>query len=107
MSRSKCYLSLPEREFVKLAQNGLNFELRKNSKIGLFDFFRVLPSKMNFLGKKSRGRIPSRGTIYQDQNVEANALDPDAYLSDSDSEIFDKHVAELIAGKPYTCKALA
>jgi hypothetical protein len=68
----------------------------------------VLPSTNNFLGKRSRGRIhSSRGTYYQDPNVEANALDPDAYLSDSDSEIFDINVAELIAGKPYTCKALA
>lgn len=59
------------------------------------------------LREEKQRKNSSRDTYSQDQNVEANALDPDAYLSDSDSEIFERNVAELIAGKPTTCKALA
>lgn len=106
MAKSKCFV----REFVKLAQNGLNFELRKRLQDREFtDLFQLVSCAAKYeqpLREEEQRRNSSKGTYYQDPNVEANVLDPDVYLSDSDCEAIDINVAELTAGKPYTCKAL-
>ncbi|GKV12203.1 hypothetical protein SLEP1_g23382 [Rubroshorea leprosula] len=89
-ARMKCHVALPEQEFVKLAQNGLDIELRKKFEGMEFRDFFELSYKVaryeNLLREESQRKATSQGTYYQDA--------------------FDLDVAEVFADKPVTCPNL-
>ncbi|GKV12837.1 hypothetical protein SLEP1_g23931 [Rubroshorea leprosula] len=89
-AQMKCHVALPEQEFVKLAQNGLDIELRKKFEGMEFRDFFELSYKVaryeNLLREESQRKAASQGTYYQDA--------------------FDLDVAEVFADKPVTCPNL-
>ncbi|GKV53168.1 hypothetical protein SLEP1_g59706 [Rubroshorea leprosula] len=89
-ARMKCHVALLEQEFVKLAQNGLDIELRKKFEGMEFRDFFELSYKVaryeNLLRKESQRKAASQGTYYQDA--------------------FDLDVVEVFADKPVTCPNL-
>ncbi|GKV50945.1 hypothetical protein SLEP1_g57622, partial [Rubroshorea leprosula] len=89
-ARMKCHVALLEQEFVKLAQNGLDIELRKKFEGMEFRDFFELSYKVaryeNLLREESPRKAASQGTYYQDA--------------------FDLDVAEVFADKPVTCPNL-
>ncbi|XP_059663574.1 uncharacterized protein LOC132309274 [Cornus florida] len=83
-AKFKCNLSLPPEEYVKMAVNGLEFELRK---------------KFEGLINRSQDRkSSSKGTYYRDPNYEV-------YTNETEGE-FEINVTELNIKKAYTCEAL-
>ncbi|GKV28866.1 hypothetical protein SLEP1_g37855 [Rubroshorea leprosula] len=90
-ARLKCRVALPEQEFVKLAQNGLDIELRKKFEGMEFRDFFELSYKVaryeNLLREGTQRKSASHGTYYGDAN-------------------FDLDVAEVVADKPVVCPDL-
>ncbi|GKV02846.1 hypothetical protein SLEP1_g15232 [Rubroshorea leprosula] len=84
-ARLKRRVALPEQEFVKLAQNGLDIELRKKFEGMEFRDFFELSYKVaryeNLLREDTQRKSASHGTYYGDAN-------------------FDLDVAEVVADKP-------
>ncbi|GKU89741.1 hypothetical protein SLEP1_g3839 [Rubroshorea leprosula] len=79
----KCHVALPEQEFMKLAQNGLDIEMEFR------DFFELsykVARYENLLREESQRKAALQGTYYQDA--------------------FDLDVAEVFADKPITCPNL-
>ncbi|GKV36311.1 hypothetical protein SLEP1_g44457 [Rubroshorea leprosula] len=89
-ARMKCHVALPEQEFVKLAQNGLDIELRKKFEGMEFRDFFELSYKVaryeNLLREESQRKAMLQGTYYQDA--------------------FDLDVAVVFADKLVTCPNL-
>ncbi|GKV15421.1 hypothetical protein SLEP1_g26217 [Rubroshorea leprosula] len=87
-ARLKCRVALPKQEFVKLAQNGLDIELRKKFEGMEFrDFFKLsykVARYENLLQKDTQRKSASHGTYYGDAN-------------------FDLDMAEVVADKPVVC----
>ncbi|GKV46004.1 hypothetical protein SLEP1_g53027 [Rubroshorea leprosula] len=90
-ARLKCRVALPEQEFVKLAQNGLDIELRKKFEGMEFRDFFELSYKVaryeNLLREDTQRKSASHGTYYGDAN-------------------FDLDMAEVVADKPVVCPYL-
>ncbi|GKV50531.1 hypothetical protein SLEP1_g57234 [Rubroshorea leprosula] len=90
-ARLKCRVTLPEQEFVKLAQNGLDIELRKKFEGMEFRDFFELSYKVarceNLLREDTQRKSASHGTYYGDAN-------------------FDLDVAEVVADEPIVCPDL-
>lgn len=91
-AKSKCFSGLSEVEFVKLARDGLNFELRKNSeRMTFFDLFKLSARAAwyeNILREENQWSTFSYGTYYQDPNYEVD-------------------LTEFVGNWPFTCNALA
>ncbi|GKV11259.1 hypothetical protein SLEP1_g22525 [Rubroshorea leprosula] len=89
-ARMKCHVALPEQEFVKLAQNGLDIELQKKFEGMEFRDFFELSYKVaryeNLLREESQRKAMLQGTYYQDA--------------------FDLDVAVVFADKLVTCPNL-
>ncbi|GKV21983.1 hypothetical protein SLEP1_g31893 [Rubroshorea leprosula] len=87
-ARLKCRVALPEQEFVKLAQNGLDIELRKKFEGMKFQDFYELSYKVaryeNLLKEDVQKKAASHGTYYSDPN-------------------FDLDMAEVVIDKPVVC----
>ncbi|GKV04390.1 hypothetical protein SLEP1_g16548 [Rubroshorea leprosula] len=87
-ARLKCRVALPEQEFVKLAQNGLDIELRKKFEGMEFRDFYELSYKVaryeNLLKEDVQKKAASHGIYYSDPN-------------------FDLDVAEVVTDKPVVC----
>ncbi|GKV33998.1 hypothetical protein SLEP1_g42429 [Rubroshorea leprosula] len=87
-ARLKCRVALPEQEFVKLAQNGLDIELQKKFEGMEFQDFYELSYKVaryeNLLKEDVQKKVASHGTYYSDPN-------------------FDHDVAEVVTDKPVVC----
>ncbi|GKV34366.1 hypothetical protein SLEP1_g42743 [Rubroshorea leprosula] len=90
-ARLKYRVALPEQEFVKLAQNGLDIELRKKFERMEFRDFYELSYKVaryeNLLKEDVQKKAASHGTYYSDPN-------------------FDLDVAEVVTDKPVVCPDL-
>ncbi|GKV39528.1 hypothetical protein SLEP1_g47286 [Rubroshorea leprosula] len=90
-ARLKCRVALPEQEFVKLAQNVLDIELRKKFEGMEFRDFFELSYKVaryeNLLREDTQRKSASHETYYGDAN-------------------FDLDVAEVVADKPVVCPDL-
>ncbi|GKV43113.1 hypothetical protein SLEP1_g50447 [Rubroshorea leprosula] len=90
-ARLKCRVALPEQEFVKLAQKGLDIELRKKFEgIKFRDFFELsykVAHYENLLREDTQRKSASHGTYYGDAN-------------------FDLDMAEVVADKPVVCPDL-
>ncbi|GKV52448.1 hypothetical protein SLEP1_g59025 [Rubroshorea leprosula] len=90
-ARLKCRVALPEQEFVKLAQNGLDIEFRKKFEGMEFRDFYELSYKValyeNLLKEDVQKKAASHGTYYSNPN-------------------FDLDVAEVVTDKPVVCPDL-
>ncbi|GKV45247.1 hypothetical protein SLEP1_g52356 [Rubroshorea leprosula] len=90
-ARLTCRVALPEQEFVKLEQKGLDIELRKKFEGMEFRDFFELSYKVahyeNLLQDDTQRKSASHGTYYGDVN-------------------FDLNVAEVVADKPVVCPDL-
>ncbi|XP_077223021.1 uncharacterized protein LOC143856637 [Tasmannia lanceolata] len=110
-ARSKCFVQLPEKEFVSMARSGLAFELRKKFEdrdfIDLFQLVSCVSKYEQLLKEEEKRRSSSMGTYYRDPNVEVHMGELEQTEFDSDVEDYDINMAELIVGKPYICRALA
>lgn len=113
-ARHKCLSSLNEAEFVKLAQNGLSYELRqKFHGQEFFDLFQLTHQVSMFeslLNEAEERNISSTRTYYKDPKFGisvANTKDDHiANYMDFYTEDPGIHVAEILGGKPYVCEAL-
>jgi hypothetical protein len=89
--RTRCHTTLPEAEYIKIAIDGLNFELRKNFEgITFVDLFELSEKASRFEGllkEKNQRKNSSYGTYYQDPNYEIN-------------------LAEYVGRGPFVCDAL-
>ncbi|XP_059670679.1 uncharacterized protein LOC132316183 [Cornus florida] len=101
-AKFKCNLSLPPEEYVKMALNGLEFELRKKFKgvqfHDLFDLAGKVAKYEELLREEQDKKNSSKGTYYRNLNYEV-------YTTEIEGE-FEVNVAELNIKKAYTCKAL-
>ncbi|XP_059668934.1 uncharacterized protein LOC132314028 [Cornus florida] len=86
-AKFKCNLSLPPEEYVKMAMNGLEFELRK--KVAKYE---------ELLREEQDRKSSSKGTYYRDPNYKV-------YTTETEGE-FEVNVAKLNIKKAYTCEAL-
>jgi hypothetical protein len=89
--RTRCHTTLPEAEYVKIAIDGLNFELRKKFEgITFIDLFELSERASRFEGllkEENQRKNSSYGTYYQDPNYEID-------------------LAEYIGRGPFVCDAL-
>uniref|UniRef100_A0A2N9FWA1 Retrotransposon gag domain-containing protein n=1 Tax=Fagus sylvatica TaxID=28930 RepID=A0A2N9FWA1_FAGSY len=87
--RTRCLTTLPEAEYIKIAIDGLNFELRKKFEgITFFNLFELSERASRFEGllkEENQMKNSSYGTYYQDPNYE---IDLAEYIEKAD-EIFD------------------
>ncbi|GKV24835.1 hypothetical protein SLEP1_g34389 [Rubroshorea leprosula] len=78
-ARLKCQVALPEQEFVKLAQNGLDIELRKKFEGMEFRNFYELSYKVaryeNLLKENVQKKAASHGTYYSDPNFDLDVAE--------------------------------
>ncbi|OMP06468.1 Retrotransposon gag protein [Corchorus capsularis] len=72
--RNRCHIALPEEEFVRLAQNGLDIELRKKFEgvefRDYFDMSTKVARYENLLREDAERKSSSYGTYYQEPNYE-------------------------------------
>ncbi|XP_059623179.1 uncharacterized protein LOC132266344 [Cornus florida] len=101
-AKFKYNLSLPPEEYVKMAMNGLEFELRNKFEgvqfHDLFDLAGKMAKYEELLRQEQDRKNSSKGTYYRDPNYEV-------YTTETEWE-FEVNVAELNIKKAYTCKAL-
>ncbi|XP_059654787.1 uncharacterized protein LOC132301561 [Cornus florida] len=101
-AKFKCNLSLPPEEYMKMAVNGLEFELRKKFKgvqfHDLFDLAGKVAKYEELLREEQDRKNSSKGTYYRDPKYEV-------YTTETEGE-FEVNVAELNIKKAYTCEAL-
>ena len=89
--RTQCHTNLPEVEYVKIAIDGLNFELRKKfEEITFIDLFELSERASKFEGllkEENQRKNSSYGTYYQDPNYKID-------------------LAEYVGRGPFVCDAL-
>ena len=77
--RTQCLTTLPKAEYVKIAIDGLNFELRKKFEgITFIDLFELSKRASRFEGllkEKNQRKNSSYGTYYQDPNYEIDLVE--------------------------------
>ncbi|CAI0472852.1 unnamed protein product [Linum tenue] len=103
-ARNRCFVNLTEREFVKLAQGGLSFELRKKFQDREFsDLFQLMSCAVRYeslLQEEENRRSASRGQYFPNIGYPVNHIGQEANEVEVD-------LAELTPGKPYVCAPLA
>ncbi|CAI0374579.1 unnamed protein product [Linum tenue] len=103
-ARNRCFVNLTEREFVKLAQGGLSFELRKKFQDREFsDLFQLMSCAVRYeslLQEEENRRSASRGQYFPNIGYPVNHIGQEANEVEVD-------LAELTPGKPYVCALLA
>ncbi|CAN0858222.1 hypothetical protein LINGRAHAP2_LOCUS7138 [Linum grandiflorum] len=103
-ARNRCYVNLTEREFVKLAQGGLNFELRKKFQDREFsDLFQLMSCAVRYeslLHEEESRRSASRGSYLPNFDYAVHHIDGGIGEVEVD-------LAEIVPGKPYVCATLA
>ncbi|KAH7851499.1 hypothetical protein Vadar_012534 [Vaccinium darrowii] len=99
-ARFKCRVSLPEKEYVCLALNGLNFELKKNFHgVEFRDLFELLAKTARYekiLKEEADCRSASKGTYYSDPNYEVTTAEMDCNPECA--------VAEMVNKKPHVLR---
>jgi hypothetical protein len=89
--RTRCLTTLPKAEYIKIAIDGLNFELRKKFEgITFIDLFELSERASRFEGllkEENQRKNSSYGTYYQDPDYEID-------------------LAEYIGQGPFVCEAL-
>ncbi|XP_024199800.1 uncharacterized protein LOC112202998 [Rosa chinensis] len=109
-ARNKCIVNLGELEFVRIAQQGLNYELRKKYEgVDIRDIFELTTSVARYeaiIREETQARSASKGTYYKNPTVhvvEANFQG----LKVEEEDSADINAAEIFVNKPVVCKALA
>ncbi|KAL2480328.1 Uncharacterized protein Adt_33294 [Abeliophyllum distichum] len=99
-ARSKCFVPLPEKEFVKIAQSCLSFDLKKKFQDREFPNLFQLTANVIRYERLTRGeeqmKNSSKGTYYRDPNFDVHVVD----------EYYDQTeicLAELVKGDSYVC----
>ncbi|CAL9024361.1 unnamed protein product, partial [Prunus brigantina] len=105
--RNWCRTNLPEREFVKMAEEGLEFEYRKKFQGIEFRDMHDLISKVDryasLLKEEVQKKAASKGTYYRNPVVSyAKADGP----TEAESDEVDMSSAEVDIDKPFICKGL-
>ncbi|XP_060675539.1 uncharacterized protein LOC132804980 [Ziziphus jujuba] len=108
-ARIRWHLDIPEREFVKLAQSVLGYNLRKKFDGTEFhDLFEIVSRASRYEGilkEDYQRKNSSRGSYYRDPNTEIYSVEVgDQGIKDVSIEI---DATEVVATRPYVCKALA
>ncbi|XP_021807496.1 uncharacterized protein LOC110751355 [Prunus avium] len=105
--RNWCRTNLPEREFVKMAEEGLEFEYRKKFKWIEFRDMHDLISKVDryasLLKKEMQKKTASKRTYYKNPIVGYTEADGPVEVEDGEIEI---NSAEVSIDKPFICKEL-
>ncbi|CAL1382065.1 unnamed protein product [Linum trigynum] len=100
---NRCFVNLIEMDFVKLAQGGLSFELRKKFQDKVFsDLFQLMSCAMryvSFLQEEEKRRSASRGQYFPTINYPVN------HVGQEPNEV-EVDLVELAPGKPYVCASL-
>ncbi|CAL1371708.1 unnamed protein product [Linum trigynum] len=103
-ARNRCFVNLTEREFVKLAQGGLSFELRKKFQDREFsDLFQLMYCIMRYeslLHEEENLRSASRGSYFPNLDYTINHVGHEANEVEVD-------LAEITLAKPYVCASLS
>ncbi|XP_059627576.1 uncharacterized protein LOC132270413 [Cornus florida] len=103
-ARLRCRVPLPEREYIRLALNGLDFELRKRFEgVPFRDMYDLAEKATRYelvLKEEKERKNSSKGTYYRDPNYEVYSTDV------VEEEDFEANLAEVILKKPYVCDAL-
>ncbi|KAL2491133.1 putative retroelement [Abeliophyllum distichum] len=99
-ARSKCFVPLPEKEFVKIAQSCLSFDLKKKFQDREFpDLFQLTANVIRYerlIREEEQMKNSSKGTYYRDPNFDVHVVD----------EYYDQTeicLAELVKGDSYAC----
>ncbi|CAL9005312.1 unnamed protein product, partial [Prunus brigantina] len=105
--RNWCRTSLPEREFVKMAEEGLEFEYRKKFQGIEFRDMHDLTNKVDqyasLLKEEAQKKAASKGTYYRNPIVSyAEADGP----TEAESEGIEVSSAEVKIDEPFICKGL-
>ncbi|CAL2277244.1 unnamed protein product [Prunus armeniaca] len=105
--RNWCRMNLPEREFVKMAEEGLEFEYRKKFKGIEFQDMHDLINKVDryasLLKEEVKKRTASKGTYYRNPVVSyAEADGP----TEAESDKVEMSSVEVSIDKPFVCKGL-
>ncbi|CAA3006187.1 Hypothetical predicted protein [Olea europaea subsp. europaea] len=104
-ARSKCFVPLPEKEFVKIAQNCLSFDLKKKFQNKAFpDLFQLSANVIRYerlIREEEQMKNSSKGIYYRDPNFDVHAINDEYY------DQVEMCLAELIKGDTYTCPIMA
>ena len=116
-ARNKCRINLGEQEFVRLAQQGLSYELRKKYEgVDFCDIFDLTTSVARYeaiVKEETEKRTASKGTYYKNPAVLAleaeHVASPSGFFgwSPKDDSSAEVNVAELSVNKPVVCKDLS
>ncbi|CAL8095907.1 unnamed protein product [Prunus armeniaca] len=103
--RNWCRTNLPEREFVKMAEEGLEFEYRKKFQgiefRDMHDLINKVDRYASLLKEEVQKRTASKGTYYQNPVVSyAEADGP----TEAESDKVEMSSAEVSIDKPFVCK---
>ncbi|XP_024190631.1 uncharacterized protein LOC112194648 [Rosa chinensis] len=109
-ARNKCRVNLGEQDFVWIAQQGLNYELRKKYEgvdiRGIFELTTSVARYEAIIREKTQARSASKGTYYKNPTVHAMEANFEG-LQVKEEDSTDINAAELFVNKPLVCKALA
>ncbi|CAL2247238.1 unnamed protein product [Prunus armeniaca] len=105
--RNWCRTNLLEREFVKMAEEGLEFEYRKKSQgiefRDMHDLINKVDRYASLLKEEVQKRTASKGTYYRNPVVNyAEADNP----TEADGDEVEMSSAEVSIDKPFVCKGL-
>ncbi|CAL2246492.1 unnamed protein product [Prunus armeniaca] len=105
--RNWCRTNLPEREFVKMAEKGLEFEYRKKFKgiefLDMHDLINKVDRYASLLKEEVQKKTASKGTYYRNLVVIFAEADNPAEAEGDEVEMSS---AEVIIDKPFVCKGL-
>ncbi|CAL9012568.1 unnamed protein product [Prunus brigantina] len=105
--RNWCRTSLPEREFVKMAEEGLEFEYRKKFQgiefRDMHDLINKVERYASLLREEMQKKTASKGTYYRNPVVSYTEADGPTEAENDDIDISS---AEVNIDKPFICKGL-
>ncbi|CAL9001520.1 unnamed protein product [Prunus brigantina] len=105
--RNWCRTNLPEREFVKMAEEGLEFEYRKKFQgiefRDMHDLINKLDRYASLLREEMQKKTASKRTYYRNPIISYAEADGPA---EAESDEVDMSSAEVNIDKPFICKEL-
>ncbi|CAL9000943.1 unnamed protein product [Prunus brigantina] len=105
--RNWCRTNLPEREFVKIAEEGLEFEYRKKFQgiefRDMHDLINKVDRYASLLKEEVQKKAASKGTYYRNPVVSYAENDGP---TEAENDEVDMSSAEVNVDKPFICKGL-
>ncbi|XP_021810941.1 uncharacterized protein LOC110754209 [Prunus avium] len=102
-----CRTNLPEREFVKMAEEGLEFEYRKKFQgiefRDMHDLINKVDRYASLLKEEMQKKTASKGTYYRNPIVSYAEADG---FAEAESDEVEVSLAEVSIEKPFVCKGL-